>query len=124
MDRNMVITSVRVGRLKTGSGYNNYRVEVEAALQAGEDPAELRERLTAWCDDQIAREEGQQRQRIERENLAWQVGTLEKQRDELRAKVIKGTEIVKAHEKLLALAREHKLDIPGLDQLFDDEMPF
>jgi hypothetical protein len=32
-----MITSVRVGRLKTGSGYNNYRVEVEAALQAGED---------------------------------------------------------------------------------------
>lgn len=124
MDRSMVITSVRVGRLKTGSGYNNYRVEVEAALQAGEDPGELRERLTAWCDDQIAREEGQQKLRADRDNLAWQVGTLEKQRDELRAKVIKGTEFVKSHEKLIALARESKIEIPGLDQLFDDGIPF
>lgn len=120
----MKITSVRVGRLKTGSGYNNYRVEVEAAVQDGQDPSELRERLTAWCDDQIAREEGQQKLLVERDNLAWQVGTLERQRDELRAKVVKGTEIVKAHEKLVALAHEHKIDIPGLDQLFDDGIPF
>lgn len=118
------IMSVRVGRLKTGSGYNNYRVEAEAALQAGDTAEGLRERLTAWVDDQIAREEGQQRLVVERDNLAWQVGSLEKKRDELRAQVVRGTEFIKAQEKLIALAREHKLDIPGLDQLFGDEMPF
>lgn len=120
----MMITSVRVGRLKTGSGYNNYRVEVEAALQDGEDPAVLRERLTAWCDDQIAREEGQRHMVIQHDNLAWQVGSLEKARDQLRAQVAKGTEFVKAHQKLFALAVEHKLDIPGLGELFDDGIPF
>lgn len=56
----MRITHVRVGKLVSGPGYNNTRVEIEAEITDADDDLEsVVDRLATMCSTQIARVNGQ-----------------------------------------------------------------
>jgi hypothetical protein len=113
------ITHVRVSVLISGPGYNNSSCTLEAELDDGDDYAAIADDLRARCKSQI---DGQQ----EVDRLWERVGEardtiadLERARDRMKAEIDTSRQIIREHDKLSALAREHGIDA----NLFDD-LPF
>lgn len=71
----MKITHIRVGKLVTTGGYNNKKVELEAEVAEGEDPAVVYGDLTVAVDA-LLENRAIQSIREEVESLEWQVGNL------------------------------------------------
>ena len=119
----MHITTIRVRRLVSGTGYNHYALEAEARVDDGEEPEDVRERLTNWVDDELRREKALDKMRGDAQSLAYDIKNLERSRDAIRADIARGNKVIEAHESLKQLANEAMLNIPGIVNLGDD-LPF
>lgn len=121
----MKITHVRVGKLESGPGFNNRRVELEAVLEDGEDYLAAIDDLTVRCEAALKAERDMERLHHERHSLAVTVDSLQRQRDDLRAKVDVGYRIIDAHTKLRDLAEQSGIIEPSLlEGMGDDGPPF
>lgn len=71
----MRITHVRVRKLVSGPGFSNRAIEVEAAVDEGENPTAVRQELDLWCEAQL---EGKSVEglRSERSELEWSINQL------------------------------------------------
>jgi septal ring factor EnvC (AmiA/AmiB activator) len=117
----MKITSVRVHKLESGPGFNNYAVAAEAAVEDGDDPEQVRKNLSMWVEMQI-------RHKVEcaklNDDLQWlreQCVSAERERDALQHQVDANRAIITSHEELCRLAKERGIQTGDLD---DGELPF
>lgn len=114
----MRITAIRVGKLISGPGFANTRVELEAAVDSADDEETTVEMLSAACDRHLARLRGVEAA----PRVVADIEELERQRAKLRDEVQELHAIVSRHEKLARLAQA--LNLEGGGDLLDQIIPF
>ncbi len=116
----MKITSVRVHRLMSGPGFNNRALAAEALVEEDESPEQVRERLSAWVDGQLADGQALDCLRQGRNALDEECDSLRRERDRIRADIAAGYQIITNQQDLADLARERGI-APGA---LGEDIPF
>lgn len=102
----MRITAIRVGKLVSGPGFANTRVELEAAVDSADDEETTVEMLSAACDRHLQRMRGEADLALRTTSLQDQLIDLTERRNRLKAEVEGYDATVEKYEQLGELARE------------------
>jgi len=119
----MQFKSLRVHKLVSGPGYNNYAIDAEIAADDNSlwDETEADNRLgelNEWVDRQLADAKEKARLRDTVRELQELVHYYEGERDRLAAEVEMQRDIIRKNEQVIRIAAER--GVPG----FVDELPF
>jgi hypothetical protein len=121
----MKVTHIRVHKLVSGPGYNNTAVDIEAALEPGEDASDAIAALSARVTEEIEAitEKGREAQRQER--ITWEFTEAEKKVTAMRMEAEAVGKVLAKYTDLAAFAL--KLGINGAKELREagyDGIPF
>lgn len=111
----MRISAIRFGKLVSGPGFNNRKLEVEAIVDEGEDPEPVPARLEAFVDRVL----GQQKEfdglmgDLQRAREA--VRSEERRYEALGADIATMRTVIQGHARLREIALREGIDIEGLN---------
>lgn len=105
----MKITEVSYRALRTGHGYNNTAVEAKAEVGDGQDADAVLAELKHWVDGQVDEQLKRHDAYETLSSLGQQIVYAKSERDRLEKRVEAMREIVREHQKLADLARNHGL---------------
>jgi hypothetical protein len=120
----MKITHVRVSELISGPGYNNRSVALEAALEDGDDYAQVALDLRAKCLSTINGSRELDRLFVERDELLEDIRRLERLAGEHRGVIKKAQGVIDTMTRLRDIAKERSIDVTALDDELFDNIPF
>lgn len=117
----MRITAIRVGKLVSGPGFNNTRVELEAAIDSADDEDTTVGELSALCDQHVRRIQGIREMTRTTIELQEEVHRLERERDSLIGTTNRYREVVAKYERLGEMAREQGVEGADLLAVLGDQ---
>ena len=119
----MRITHVRVRKLVSlTAGYGHDAIEMEAEVQDGESFESVVETLNSEIAKQLHKKAEERRLWRELDSLQRDVMSKMNERDGLDREIKAQRKIIREHDKLLRLAKEHGIDAQALDAALN--LPF
>lgn len=109
----MKITHIRIRKLVSRPvGYGHDAAEIEAALEEGDDPADVAARLHGQVEAEIRHGEERGRLFETLDELRDQVALAERRRDRLKGEIAEANAELEQIDGLCDLAKEHGIELP------------
>lgn len=122
----MKITTVRYRRLQSHDrGYGHDAVEAEAQVDEGEDAEVAFDAVKSWVLRRLETTREADHHIDQLQSLRERVTSESQRLERIRAEVKDGQEVIRKHEKLADLAREHGIEIDPVQlDVLDSSVPF